>query len=198
MKIGILGGSFNPPHLGHVRAAKKAVKQLGLDLLYIIPTATPPHKMLAAGASEGQRFEMAELAFGGLPKTEVSDMEILRGGKSYTVDTLHEMKARHPGAQMFLIMGGDMLLTIEQWRLFEELFSNAALVVFQRRDDLEEIQQEAERLKLKYGAEICVLAGDYLEISSTALRERMKKDENLEKLLSKEVIFYIVRNHLYQ
>ena len=115
MKIGIYGGTFDPPHLAHMAAARAAMDQLELDRLLIIPDQEPPHKGLPAdAASPQQRLEMADLMADGLgPKAEASDLELNREGKSYTADTLEQLHQSFPGDELWLLMGTDMFLTIE-------------------------------------------------------------------------------------
>ena len=120
MKLGIYGGTFNPPHLGHLTSARLALDALGLDALQFVPAATPPHKALPVGSPvPEERLAMVELAADGLlmPKrVGVSDMEFTRPGKSYTADTLEQLHAQYPGAELWLLMGTDMFLTLQYWR----------------------------------------------------------------------------------
>ena len=108
MRIAVYGGSFNPPHPAHVRAARLAYEALQPDKLLIIPAADPPHKQLAEGSPDPQeRFELTRIAFRGFPEAEVSDMELVRGGESYTSDTVAELAAEYPGAEIFFVVGTD-------------------------------------------------------------------------------------------
>ena len=128
MKIGIYGGTFDPPHLGHMEAARTALEQMNLDRLIIIPDCEPPHKDLAEeAATPQQRLEMAALMADGLgPRAEVSDLEIRREGKSYTAETLEELHRLYPQDQFYLLMGEDMFLTVEHWYRPETIFSLAS------------------------------------------------------------------------
>ena len=120
MRIGIYGGTFNPPHLGHLTAAKAAFELLRLDRLLLIPASQPPHKALPAGSpSAEQRLALTRLAAEQLElgdRVEVLDIELRRQGKSYTVDTLEELRRQYPGAELWLLMGTDMFLTFQAWR----------------------------------------------------------------------------------
>ena len=114
MKIVIYGGSFNPPHCGHVEAAFAVSECLKPDKMLIIPASIPPHKELADGSPDAlERLELTRLAFADIPNAEVSDMEILREGKSYSVDTLEELMRLYPGSEFTFVMGSDMLLSFE-------------------------------------------------------------------------------------
>ena len=116
MKLGFFGGTFNPPHLGHVRAAEAAAKTLGLDVLYVIPAGIPPHKELPANSADpDQRLEMACLAFGEIPGVQVLDWELRRPGRSYTSDTVERLVKAHPGDELWLLCGTDMFETLPSW-----------------------------------------------------------------------------------
>ena len=114
MKIGIFGGTFNPVHQGHVHLAQQCVEELKLDKLLVIPTKQPPHKQVQELASGEHRAQMCRLAFAEIPQAQVSEMELHREGKSYTADTLTQLKQQFPQAQFYLIVGGDMFLTFHQ------------------------------------------------------------------------------------
>ena len=124
MKIGIYGGTFDPPHLGHMEAAKAALDKLGLDRLLIIPDREPPHKDLAAeAATPQQRLDMAALMADGLgPRAEASDLELRREGKSYTADTVEKLHEQFPEDELWLLMGTDMFLTVQNWYQPERIF----------------------------------------------------------------------------
>ena len=138
MKIGIYGGSFNPPHLGHLAAARAAASALGLDKLVFVPAGLPPHKELPAGSpTPGQRLAMTEIAADQLllPEvTEVWDVELHREGRSYTADTLEAAAERWPGAELWLLMGTDMFLTLHQWHKPERILSLAGVCAFGRTE----------------------------------------------------------------
>ncbi len=197
MRIGIIGGTFNPPHTGHINAARAAREELSLSRLIFIPSAVPPHKQMAeSSATPKQRLQMTRLAAEEI-SAEVSDMEISRGGTSYTVDTLRELRAENPTAELWFIMGTDMFLTIERWREPEEIMRLANIVVAPRNDaDREALLRHAEYLKEKYGAEACVMKTAALEISSTEIRNAIKEG-NLSEYLPKLVYEYIKQNNLY-
>ena len=175
MKIGVYGGSFNPPHLGHVRAAQICKEKLGLDKVLVIPASLPPHKQLAGGsASAQQRLELTQLAFSGLDGFEVLDLELQREGKSYTVDTICEIKEQYAKDELYLMMGTDMFLSFQDWYRPEDIAKRARLVCVSRYDadgkDPQQLMQQAEELEARFAAKPVVLTDDCFEISSTETR----------------------------
>lgn len=132
-RIGIYGGSFNPPHLGHIFAARKARQLLGLDKILLIPAAIPPHKAVAEGSPDGEtRFALTQLAIAGETGMEVSRIELDRPGPSYTVDTLRELRESYPQDELYLLMGTDMFLSFFQWREPEAIAALAVPVCMAR------------------------------------------------------------------
>lgn len=197
MRIGIMGGTFNPPHTGHINAARAATSELSLDRLIFIPSGTPPHKQMAENsATPEQRLHMTRLAAEEI-SAEVSDMEIAREGKSYTVDTLRKLRSENPEAELWFIMGTDMFLTIEKWREPEEIMRLANIAVEPRCDaDRDTLVRHSEYLGEKYGAKTLVMKATALEISSTEIRDAIKK-ENCSDYLPWSVYEYIKQNNLY-
>ncbi len=194
-KIAIYGGSFDPPHKGHRLLADNLAKACGADKVIVIPAAMSPFKE-TSGASADDRLEMCCLAFDDA-LYEVSDIEIKRGGKSYTVDTLTELKKNYPESELYFFMGDDMLLSFDRWYRYDDVLKLCTLVAACRTENLEklrEMQLFAEE-KLKDGKVIfcdCVP----LEISSTEIRENIKNGEN--KGLSDNVFRYITSKELYR
>lgn len=193
-RVGVFGGAFNPPHNGHVDMARRAVADLGLDRLYILPTNVSPHKANAE-VLPWMRLEMAKIAFEKLPRTEVSDIELERGGKSYTVDTLRTVQKIHPEAELYLVIGSDMFLTIEKWREPRKIMKLAALAVFKRAGEDGE-RLEACRLGLieKYGARIVLEQDPPPPVSSTGIREGFQTEADA---LPPAVAKYIKEKGLY-
>ena len=173
-RIGIYGGTYNPPHIGHMRAAEYAIEALSLDRLLLIPTGVSPHKEMASGASSADRLEMLRLSAAGLEKAEVSDIEIRREGRSYTVDTLWQLKAENPGAELVLLMGTDMFLSFLTWREPEQIMKLATLAVFFRGEKGEQTKIEAQKLSLEsLGARVELVQNPVTAISSTDLRRML-------------------------
>lgn len=198
MKIGIFGGTFNPPHVGHVEAAAQAVKALGLDKLLIIPDAEPPHKDMPDGSPDAQtRLELCRLAFSGVKHCKVSDMELARGGVSYTVDTLRRVREKYPEERLYLLMGTDMLLCFEEWREFRVILSMATLAVFARRDaDREAVEKAAEALRRKYNASVKTVEIRAVDVSSTFIRSELFRRRG-DGLLPDAVYSEIIKRRLY-
>jgi nicotinate-nucleotide adenylyltransferase len=196
MRIGIYGGTFNPPHTGHRKAAQEAIRALKLDKLLIIPTAEPPHKELpGVTAAAKQRLELARLCFGDVAGAEISDMELRRGGKSYTIDTVSELRRQWPEAELWLVMGGDMFLTVDRWYRADELLREAGVAVSARAGEREDILHKAEALEAR-GARVRFIDTPPIVISSTALRESLREAGGRE-YLTEAVYAFVVKNRLY-
>ncbi len=197
MLIGIMGGTFNPPHMGHINAARAAMRELGLDKLIFIPDSVPPHKEISEfSPSAKERFEMTRLA-ALEARAEVSDIELRREGKSYTVDTLAMLSEIYPKDELWLIIGTDMFLSIEQWREPERLLSMAALAVVPRNDgDMEALSAHASMLYRKYGVQCRIIDTLAVTISSSDIRPNIK-DEDFRKYIPESVYNYIMKKGLY-
>ena len=198
MRLGIYGGTFSPIHLGHVRAAEDFLNEFGLDKLLVIPTALPPHKAEVAGASAEDRLEMARLAFMGHDRIEVSDYEIARGGKSYSVLTLERFK---PGNELFMLVGTDMFLTLDRWFRAEEIFRLADIVLKRREDDPvtgADIASKTIEYTERFGARIHIMDDAAFPVSSTGLRELIRDGKPTDGLLPDSVADYISENNLYK
>lgn len=203
MKLGIYGGTFNPPHLGHLTSAQAAMDVLELDRLQFVPAAQPPHKQLPAGSPDpAARLAMAELAADSLllpDRVGVDPLELDRPGKSYTADTLETLHRQHPDAELWLMMGTDMFLTLQNWREPERITRLAGVCTFARTrsDSLEALNIQAEHLQKTFGARTCVLQlPQVVDVSSTRLRELLERGEGQE-YLPPAVYGYIIRHGLY-
>ena len=203
MKIGIYGGSFNPPHLGHLAAARAAMAALELDRLVFIPSGIPPHKELAPGSpGPDQRLKLTAIAADQLlmpERTEVWDAEVHRAGKSYTADTLEQAAVRWPGDELWLLMGTDMFLTLHQWREPERILKLAGVCAFGRTEaDGEAVfAPQREFLSQKFQARIATITvPELVDISSTRLRELLAQGKGRE-FLPEAVYGYILREKLY-
>ena len=197
-RIAIYGGSFSPPHLGHFRALEGLIRQERPDRTLVIPALVPPHKQLKGNASPEQRMEMCRIAFGDLPVT-VSDMELCRGGTSYTVLTLRELKREDN--TLMLLCGTDMFLTLDTWYCPEEIFALAEIVYMRREEDAavaEKLQTKAEQYREKYAATVRELIFRPLEISSTDLRSMIAEGKDTTNYLHPAVREYIERCQLYR
>ena len=173
-RIGIYGGTYSPPHIGHLRAAEYAIEACKLDKLLLIPTGVSPHKEMSGGASTADRLEMLRLSALGIEKAEVSDIEIRRAGSSYTVDTLRALKQQYPGDELVLLMGTDMFLSFMTWREPETIMRLATLAVFCRGEKGEKAKLEAQKTALEaLGARVVLVENPVTAISSTDLRRML-------------------------
>ena len=197
-RIGLFGGTFSPPHNGHLQAAKAFMEQMWLDLLYVIPTALPPHKEMETPVSADHRLEMCRLAFSGVEGVYVSDMEIQRGGRSYTVDTLRELTGED--RRLFFLCGTDMMLTLDQWREPAEIFK-LCYPVYIRRDTDKSLDplivRKIAEYHEKYGKVVRRIVTEPIELSSSEIRRKLQQGESVEKFLPPSVEKYISDNHLY-
>lgn len=198
MRIAIYGGSFNPPHIGHAEAARAACKALGPDKFLIIPTNTPPHKELEANSpSPEQRLEFCRLAFGDIPGAEVSDMELRREGKSYTADTVDALLEQYPGAEICIVMGTDMFLSFRSWYRWQHMLEKCTLAVLSREDfDRREIESFKAELEAENGAKVILIPHLPLPMSSTEIRERLRRGLGSDDLCQ-GVYECIIRNGYY-
>ena len=206
MRLGIYGGSFNPPHLGHLRAAVAAAKELELDKLLLMPAGIPPHKQLSENAPDAEhraamtRFIAEQAALETKIPVKVSRMEIERGGKSYTADTLRALREQNPDDELWLLMGTDMFLTLQDWYQPEAILERAGVCAFGRHaaDTAEQLAAQSAYLKERFpGARIqTMLLPELVEISSTELRALLPKGGGA-KYLTPQVYGYILREHLY-
>ena len=182
MRLGIFGGTFNPPHNGHLTAAETACRLLGLDRVLFIPAALPPHKPLPEGTPEpGIRLRLTEAAVAGLPWAGVSGMELARTGASYTADTVDAMARETPNAQLWLLVGSDNFLGLHTWHQPERIFDRCTVAAFKRDDEPEEpLQAQQAMLAERYGARTAILPHDPVVISSTELRALIARGEGRE------------------
>ena len=197
MKIGLFGGTFNPPHLGHTSLAKDFYNESGIDLLIVMPSFIPPHKDCTVDAA--LRFEMTRLAFSDLDACGinyiVSDYEINKGGVSYTVDTVEYLLREYGQEALSLCVGSDMFFSIESWMNAEKLFEKCTLYTKERQvGEYEKLCAHARVLEEKYDAKVFVMKNDAFEASSTYLRVA---DITKCALISPEIEKFIVENNLY-
>ena len=173
-RIGIYGGTYSPPHIGHLKAAEFAIDALKLDRLLLIPTGVSPHKEMSAGASSADRLEMLRLSAAGIERAQVADMEIRREGHSYTVDTLRELNKQHPDSELVLLMGTDMFRSFLTWREPEAILSLAVLAVFCRGERGERQRIDEQKAVLEaMGARVELVENPVNAISSTDLRRML-------------------------
>lgn len=198
MKRGFLGGTFNPPHLGHVRAAAAAQAQLGLDVLYVIPAGIPPHKELPADGAEGeQRREMSQAGFGGIPGVLLLDWELRRPGRSYTAETVERLLAEEPEGELWMLCGTDMFETLPDWYRGDWLLKTLHIAAYPRKAGEEaKLLALAESYRQTYGTVTEIIAVEPLEVSSTLLRGLLREGRGAE-YLPLPVYGLILKHRLY-
>ena len=206
MNIGVFGGSFDPPHIGHLHAAKSFINEAKLEILYIIPTHISPFKKDKTDVGcDKDRLEMCKLSFSELESEKVcviiSDIEIKRSGTSYTIDTINEILEQHKDDNIFLYVGTDTFLTLEKWFKFQELLEKCTIYTHVRSNcELPELNQYAEFLNEKYFARVIISQDAAIICSSTQVRENIRKNNvaNTKKMLTESVFRYIIKNSLYK
>ncbi|HWR22286.1 MAG TPA: nicotinate-nucleotide adenylyltransferase [Feifaniaceae bacterium] len=196
-RVGILGGTFNPIHQGHIQMAQDVRLALGLDTVLLIPAADPPHKEVDGHVSAEHRYKMVCLAAEGLSGVSVSDIEIARGGKSYTVDTVTELKRRFPQDGFYVIVGSDLLNDIPAWSRAEELMRLVTIVGVKRQGQDSGDEEAAERFRSEYGARIETLNIAVPPVSSTMVRDRVYDALPINGLVPPAVETYICEEGLY-
>jgi nicotinate-nucleotide adenylyltransferase len=197
VRIGILGGTFNPPHLGHLICAQEAYLQLELDRVTLIPARIPPHKHVEEEPGPEHRLELCRLAIrGDEERFDVSDLEIRREGPSYTVDTLEELHSRTPEHELFLIVGGDIAAGLPKWREPERVLTLATLAVAKRRGTSQEAVDEALS-SLRGGERARFFPMPRIGVSSTMLRDRARAGVSIKYYVPDAVESYIERHDLY-
>jgi nicotinate-nucleotide adenylyltransferase len=207
-RIGILGGTFNPPHLGHLAVARHALAELGLDRVVLMPAGSPLHKPAAADPGPRHRLEMCRLAVRGEDALSACALEVERSGPSYTVDTLRAIHASHPDAELTFIVGADTAATLASWRAPAELLALARLAVASRsgsdRDRVLDTvaglagPQADERERLALSSHVDFLAMDTIEVSSSGVRARAAGSQPLDGLVDPGVARYIAEHELYR
>lgn len=187
LKIGIYGGSFNPIHKGHVAVIEYVLERLPLDKLLIIPVGVPSHRENDLADAE-IRYEMCRKALKDFPKVEVSRIEIESGVPAYTFDTMKQVEKIYPNAELYLIIGEDSAQNISTWKNYSYLLENYNIVVLRRKGYINSIQSK----------KLIELDMPYFDISSTEIREKIKKGEDVSEFLTEPVLEIIKRKELYR
>ncbi|WP_077621439.1 nicotinate-nucleotide adenylyltransferase [Sediminibacillus massiliensis] len=185
-KIGLLGGTFDPPHLGHLLIAEEVYATLGLDEIWFIPSYEPPHKQKSGTRAE-HRVEMVEAAIKDNPNFSINTVEIERRGKSYTIDTVKTLKTRYPAYSFYFIIGGDMVEYLPKWHRIEELADLVQFVGVKREDY--QFQTQFPVLEVSIPR---------VDVSSTMIRERIAGGRSVRYLIPDEVFYVIKEYHLYE
>ena len=191
LRIGIFGGSFDPVHVAHVALARLALAELQLDQLLWVPAGQPWQKHRVITPAE-HRVEMVRLAIAGEPRFEVSRIEVDRSGPSYTVDTVRQLHALHPGTSWHLVIGQDQYASFHTWHQWQALLGLVTLAIANRPDA--PLSADPQVLRVPHEA----VALPMMDISSTDIRERLAHGEGIDDLVPAPVARYIARHHLYQ
>lgn len=197
MRTGILGGTFNPPHVGHLVCAQEALDQLGLDRVTLMPARTPPHKEVPDDPGADVRLQLCALAVAGDERLVVSDLELGREAPSYTVDTLRALHDDRPGDELTFIVGADMALSLATWREPEEVLRLARLAVTER-DGARREEIAAAVAPLHDGSRMTFFDMPRLDISSTALRARVAEGRPIRYLVPDAVAAEVAARGLYR
>ena len=200
MKKAILGGSFNPIHKGHLKMAESAHDQFELDDIVVMPNKTTYYKENMEFVSDEHRLNMIRSAIQDIPYLSVSDMEIVRGGVTRTIDTIREFKALYPDSELYFIIGGDSLEWVDRWVSAEELLSSVVFLTAVRgKTDIKRSKDIISRIKSEHPkSQIELLNMDDYPISSSEIREKIKIGENPSVMLPEKVYNYIVEHNLYK
>ncbi len=199
MNTAFFGGSFNPVHNGHVKLAESVLSHADfIDSLYVVPAFVSPFKTEdEKDVGDRARLEMCTLAFEDIPKTSVSDYEIKRKKISYTVDTLRYFREKNPGDKLWFLVGSDSLETLPTWRGFEDIMKLCGIISAVRSvSDRQKIEKNAEKVR-RYG-EVILIDSEPFEISSTEIRKKLFRGEDVSGYLPEKVLKYINDNDLYR
>jgi nicotinate-nucleotide adenylyltransferase len=197
MRIGILGGTFNPPHLGHLVAAQEAYRELDLDQVMLIPAGIPPHKPVEDEPGAEHRLELCRLAVGDDDRFTVSDLELRRYGPSFTVDTLDVLKSQSPSDDLFLILGGDIAAGLPKWHEPERVLELATVAIAKRRGTAKAAVDQA-LAQLKGGERARFFQMPRIGISSTMVRRRVRAGQPIRYFVPDGVMHYIETHGLYR
>ncbi len=193
----VFGGTFNPIHSGHIEIIEKTLDLYSTDKVMVIPTSLPPHKISNDLACDADRYEMCRLATEGMDNVLVSNIELVRGGKSYTFDTLNEIKKLYPDNNLSLVCGGDMIVTFDEWFKYKDILKLADIIAVRRVGIDNTLFNKAVCNLINLGGRVEVLDGDIMEISSTEIKKNLNNSEYLSRFLPEKVYKYILENNLY-
>lgn len=189
-RIGIYGGTFDPPHKAHIAIAKLARKQLSLNKIYFVPAYIPPHKQVFSTAQAKDRIKMVKLAIRGQKEFIASDLELKRGGISYTIDTLKVFKKNHSHSELILIIGADNLAQFRSWKSRKAILQLASLAVYRRKG----FNWIFKNQDIKYYP----IKGELSEVSSTEVRKRIRDGLSILSFVPRLVSIYIKQHSLYR
>ena len=197
-KIGIMGGTFNPIHAGHLLMARWALESAGLDAILFIPAGNPYMKSNTDILDGEQRMQMVRMSIQGQDDFFVSDMELKRNGNTYTYETLLELRRLYPQAKLYFIMGADSLYTFAKWSHPELILANSILIAAARNGtSMEQLEEKRRELTTSFGGEILLMEFPAIDISSTMIRDRLKEGKSIRYLTTDAVCDYIASEKVY-
>ena len=198
-KTGIMGGTFNPIHFGHLLLAEQTKEAMDLDEVIFIPSGNPYMKNASGVLDKKMRMEMTSLAIEGHPYFHSSSIEVDREGPTYTYETISALRRENPHHDYYFIVGADSLCSMETWKNPEQIFQNCIIAAAVRGDKMDrEIHETAKSLAVHYQADIRILPSRCIDLSSTEIRERIKKGKSVRYMLPEKVLDYIYAHQLYQ
>ena len=198
-RLGIFGGTFNPPHKGHIYIALEAMKGAGLDKMLFVPCGNPPHKSVDGDVSPKHRFEMTRLAIGDHPDFEITDLELRSNEPSYTAKTLEKLKNLYPETKLCFVVGGDSLRDMKDWYHPERIFQLAEIVALRRTGIADSIfESSIEFYKKKYDAQITPVGILPMDVSSSEVRKKIANGFDTEDLIAPVVLSYIKEFEIYK
>ncbi|HEY8362688.1 MAG TPA: nicotinate-nucleotide adenylyltransferase [Tissierellaceae bacterium] len=198
MKIGIMGGTFDPIHIGHLILAESARESLNLNKIIFIPTGINPFKIDKNTASPVHRLEMLKLAIESNEHFTISSIEIERSGITYTIDTMKALREKYKEDELYFIVGSDIVFQIEKWKDFKDIFKLCKFVLVNRPgNDCNEIDNKIKELNLRYAISFIRINSPYIDISSSDIRNRIKNNKSIKYLVPLKVEEYIKKNNLY-
>ncbi len=197
-RIGIMGGTFNPIHMGHLLLAQYALEENDLDEIWLLPTGCSYMKQDDNGVSARERYHMTELAVSDNPYMRCMDIEIKRKGYTYTYETLELLRALYPEQEFYFVFGADCLFSIESWKEPQKIFDNCTVIAAVRSGaSIEEMEEKKAELVASFQARIILMPFLQMEISSTVIRRRVKEGKSIRYMVPDVVLKYIEENHIY-
>ena len=196
-KIIIFGGTFNPIHIGHIEMLSALATVKDTEKIFLMPDKIPPHKTCDMLASDTHRLNMCKILANKFNNVFVSELELNREGKSYTIDTVKELKALYPDYQICIVIGGDMLASFDKWKDYRKLLNLCQIICFSRVGLDKNLLEEKIKIFNDIGADIVLLDNEITEVSSSFLRQNLGNLEILSKNIDKEILEYIINNNIY-
>lgn len=200
-RLGVLGGTFDPPHIGHMLMAQYALEALALEEIIFVPSGRPPHKDMGAVTPSEHRLNMVRLATAYNPQFSVDDLELNARENTYTINTIQALRAQRPDAELFFLIGADSLTELSSWKRIDELLPLCRFIVFARPGEcMDEMRQRASKLPPPWATQLVqdIQTGHEINVSSTKVRQRVSRKQSIRYLVPVEVEAYITQHGLYR